>query len=84
MSSQDRRCKRCKKPNRPLLWAIRRPPICGQPSADLYCNYCFEWMMEHQKVNLDNVVRLSDSMTDFDSAYVTPRRKSSGVAAASV
>ena len=69
------RCKRCRNERRRVLWRIG--------PKDLYCQGCFDWVVENTDVDLAKVVRLSDEMSFFEFPYVR-KSKSSGAPASAV
>ena len=63
---KSKHCSRCERPYRKVLWFIR-------PKRKL-CNPCFDYVMEHEDINLDNLVRLSNRDEDFGELRDNGRR----------
>ena len=71
---KSKHCSRCHNPRRKVLWMLL-------PKRKL-CNPCFDYVMEHEDVNLDNVRRLSDRDEDFGEFRDNGRRQISTLTAA--
>jgi hypothetical protein len=71
---KSKHCSRCESRYRKVLWFIR-------PKRKL-CHSCFEYVMEHEDVNLDNVIRLSDRDEDFGELRENGRRTGNTAATA--
>ena len=71
---KTKHCDRCRSPYRRVLWLIL-------PKRKL-CNPCYDYVMEHDDVDLDNIRRLSDNDGDFGELRVNGRRQTSTAAPA--
>jgi hypothetical protein len=73
MKTEEVRCKRCKKAHRKVLWIA---------AGELYCQGCFDWIVENTNVDIGSVKRLSDEERYFEFPYVRKSRTSGAPASA--
>lgn len=65
-----KRCQVCKDSRRPALWRVRQT---------LHCNACYERLLEYNpNIDIEQIERLSDSMSDFEQVN-RGRKPKSGV-----
>jgi hypothetical protein len=71
---KSKHCDRCHNPRRKVLWLLL-------PKRKL-CNTCYDYVMENEDVNIDNIRRLSDRDEDFGEFRDNGRRQTCTLTAA--
>jgi hypothetical protein len=68
MKTEGPHCKRCKKAHRKVLWLA---------AGELYCQGCFDWIVENTDIDIGRVKRLSDEERYFEFPYARRSRTNS-------